>query len=409
MKIAVWHNLPSGGGKRALFQHLKGLLARGHHVEAWCPPTADRTYLPLCGLVTEHVVAYEPPAAPHPPRPLGRYRQRRREFAALDAHCQRCAQEIDAGGFDVLFAGNCRQSAVAPIARHVRLPSLLYHQEPQRWLYEARPTLPWAALPDPDAGRSPLRRWKDTLRDYDTLRCVRFDAREERVSAAAFTVLLANSAFSRESILRAYGLDVKVCYLGIDAGMFQPGGVARERYAVSVGGIQTHKGIETVIAALATLPADRRPPLVWIGNVGDPDYQQTLGQLATRSGVTMTMRNLVSDAELVDCLRRASVMIYAPHLEPFGFAPLEANACGTPVVAVAEGGVRETITHRVNGLLIPDRDPAALGRAVLEILDEPKLGRRLGDAGAEIVRERWTWEASVDRLERHLHSLAGGA
>ena len=55
------------------------------------------------------------------------------------------------------------------------------------------------------------------------------------------------------------------------------------------------------------------------------------------------------------------------------------------------------------------RDPAALGRAVAEILDEPKLGHRLGNAGAEIVRERWTWEASVDRLEGHLQSLVGGA
>ena len=409
MKIAVWHNLPSGGGKRALYQHIKGLAARGHQIESWCPPTADGTYLPFSGLVAEHVLAYEPPVAPHPPRPLGRYRQRRREFDALDAHCRRCADEIDAGGFDVLLAGNCRLSAVAPIARHVRLPSLLYHQEPQRWLYEARPRLPWAAPSDPDGGSSSLRRWKDALRDYDAVRCLRFDAREERASAAAFRLLLANSAFSRESILRAYGLETKVCYLGIDAEMFRPGEEARERYAVSVGGIQTHKGIETVIAALATLPTDHRPPLVWIGNVGDPDYQQTLGQLAARSGVTMTMRNLVSDAELVDCLRRASVMIYAPHLEPFGFAPLEANACGTPVVAVAEGGVRETIAHRVNGLLVPDRDPAALGRAVAEIFDEPKLGHRLGNAGAEIVRERWTWEASVDRLEGHLQSLVGGA
>src|SRR5216683_2521051 len=56
MKIAVWHNLPSGGGKRALYDHVRGLVARGHSVEVWCPPTASRTFLPLDALVREHVV-----------------------------------------------------------------------------------------------------------------------------------------------------------------------------------------------------------------------------------------------------------------------------------------------------------------------------------------------------------------
>jgi hypothetical protein len=56
VKIAVWHNLPSGGGKRALYDHVTGLLARGHTVESWCPPTADQDFLPLGTLVVEHVV-----------------------------------------------------------------------------------------------------------------------------------------------------------------------------------------------------------------------------------------------------------------------------------------------------------------------------------------------------------------
>ena len=56
MRIAVWHNLPSGGGKRALYYHVRGLVERGHSVEAWCPSTSDRNYLPLSELITEHVL-----------------------------------------------------------------------------------------------------------------------------------------------------------------------------------------------------------------------------------------------------------------------------------------------------------------------------------------------------------------
>ena len=400
MKIAVWHNLPSGGGKRALYHHVKGLTARGHHVEIWCPPEANRTYLPLAGFVAEHVVAHDRSATLGATRPLGRYRQGRREYAALDEHCRRCAGEIDAGGFDVLFAGNCQQTAVAPIARHVHLPSVLYHNEPNRAFHEARPHLPWAG--------PATTGWKEALRDLDALRRMRFEAREERTSAAAFTLLLANSAFSRESIARAYGLDAKLCYLGIDAALFRPGAWPRGPLAVGLGAIHAHKGLELAVEAVAAVPAARRPPLVWIGNLASEGYREQVGTLAARLGVTLTLRSLVPDAELVDTLGRAAVMIYAPHLEPFGFAPLEANACATPVAAVAEGGVRETIVHGVNGLLVPDRDPRALGCAVEEILAEPKLARRLGEAGAEVVRTRWTWEAAVDRLERHLFSLVGG-
>ena len=71
--------------------------------------------------------------------------------------------------------------------------------------------------------------------------------------------------------------------------------------------------------------------------------------LAESHEVTFDARRSIDDSELVETLNRATAMVYAPRLEPFGLAPLEANACGLPVVAVAEGGVRETIIDGVNG------------------------------------------------------------
>ena len=57
MKIAVWHNLPSGGGKRALYYHVRGLVERGHEITCWSLDTADHSYLPLSEFASEHVVA----------------------------------------------------------------------------------------------------------------------------------------------------------------------------------------------------------------------------------------------------------------------------------------------------------------------------------------------------------------
>src|SRR5216684_1667876 len=106
MKIAVWHNLPSGGGKRALYDQVRALIARGHTVETWCPDTADREYLPLRNLIPETVV----PLATSPSSPFGRlgqYRVMASRLRAMDTHCRICAEQIAKGGFDLLFVHPC--------------------------------------------------------------------------------------------------------------------------------------------------------------------------------------------------------------------------------------------------------------------------------------------------------------
>src|SRR6184192_2997391 len=98
MRIAVCHNLPSGGGKRALYYHVRGLIERGHSVEAWCPSTSDRNYLPLSELITEHVLPIDicQQGGSVLRRSLmgGLQGNELREAKALDEHCRRCADEI---------------------------------------------------------------------------------------------------------------------------------------------------------------------------------------------------------------------------------------------------------------------------------------------------------------------------
>src|SRR5258707_110792 len=130
MKIAIWHNLPSGGGKRALYDQVCGLIERGHEVEVWCPPTADRDYLPLNTLVPEHVVGlgFKSLSELSKLNPL-RWNPAVRLWA-MDRHCQKCAQEINAGNFDLLFSAACMFFATTAIGRFVNIPSVIYLQEP---------------------------------------------------------------------------------------------------------------------------------------------------------------------------------------------------------------------------------------------------------------------------------------
>jgi glycosyltransferase involved in cell wall biosynthesis len=401
MRIAVWHNLPSGGAKRALRDHIRGLIDRGHTVESWCPPTADQSYLPLRELVNEHVVpASGLPNGGHRFRLTRGYGDCLDTIKAMDRHCRQCAGEINQSGFDLLLASPCRFLSVPAIARYLRMPAVIYLQEPHRRLYEAAPKLPWVALDRPQGWRQLPGYLKRCGGDLLWVQGLRVQAREELLNARAFISILANSYYSRESILRAYGLDAKVCYLGVDTKLFANQRGAREDLVVGVGMFGSHKKIDFVIRALAHLTPPR-PRLVWIGNDADPLYLSGLRRQAASSGVCFEPRVNIQDQELVTILNRARIMAYAPRLEPFGFAALEGNACGLPVVAVAEGGVRETITHGLNGLLV-EHDPKSMATAIHHLLDRPEYARQLGENGCTVVSERWTLKDAVERLENRL-------
>jgi glycosyltransferase involved in cell wall biosynthesis len=404
MKIAIWYNLPSGGAKRALYDHLRGLVERGHTMECWCPSTADRSYLPLADLIPEHVLPLSWPAEGKRDFPLTRaYGDIRDRLARVDRHCRQCAEDINRGGFDLLFANRCGFFATSAIARYVKIPAILYLPDPCRGLYEASPRLRWVAMDAPRGWwHSPdflARRYADFMK----IEGFRLQAREELRSAQAFATILVNSYFSRESILRAYGLDSKVCYLGIDTSLFLDQERRREFFVAGIGSFMPDKGIDFVIRALGQIGSPR-PRLVWIGNGGDPAYREELARLAQSLAVDFEPRLMIPDSELVDILNRAAMMVYAPRLEPFGLAALEGTACGLPVVAVAEGGVRETVIDGVNGLLV-ERDHRKMAAAIQRLIDRPDYAAELAANGRKIVAERWTLRHSVDNLEQRLIEL----
>lgn len=212
-----------------------------------------------------------------------------------------------------------------------------------------------------------------------------------------------NSYYSRESVQRAYGRASKVCYLGVDSSLFRNLGKKREGFIVGLGSFCPAKGIDLAIKAIALLE-EPRPKLVWIGNGGMMEYLEDMKRLALSVGVEFEAKNTIPDSELVDILNRAALMLYTSQLEPFGLAPLEANACGTPVVAVAEGGVRETIKDGLNGLLVDD-EPEAIAQAIKLLLSDAELARQMGERGCQYVQQGWGLEKSVDRLEENLFNV----
>jgi D-inositol-3-phosphate glycosyltransferase len=120
------------------------------------------------------------------------------------------------------------------------------------------------------------------------------------------------------------------------------------------------------------------------------------------------LRGRVGRDEMPALLRSADVVVCAPWYEPFGIVPLEAMACGTPVVATAVGGQIDSVVDGVTGVHVPPRDPEALGTALRELLDHPERRSQLGAAGAVRARERFAHDR-VAAATREVYAEVAGA
>jgi glycosyltransferase involved in cell wall biosynthesis len=108
-------------------------------------------------------------------------------------------------------------------------------------------------------------------------------------------------------------------------------------------------------------------------------------------------------------LRSADAVVCVPWYEPFGIVPLEAMACGVPVVASAVGGQIDSVVHGVTGVHVPPRDPVALARATRALLDHPERRAALGRAGADRARARYGFDRIARATRKVYGDLAAGA
>jgi glycosyltransferase involved in cell wall biosynthesis len=174
---------------------------------------------------------------------------------------------------------------------------------------------------------------------------------------------------------------------------------------LSVGAIQPSKGFDFLIEAIGLLPNRIRPALRLVGNAEVNGVRAVLEAVALRHGVNLQIEIGVSQDTLVRRYNEAMLLAYVPHKEPFGLVPLEAMACGTPVVGVREGGILETVIDGVTGRLV-NRSHDEFAAALTELLADPEKRRRLGEQGIAYVCERWAWNAAVANIERHLGAAA---
>ena len=217
--------------------------------------------------------------------------------------------------------------------------------------------------------------------------------------------------------LKAMGITtgkISIAPCGVDLGFFSADGPAaarnRRHRILSVGRLVPRKGVDLVIRALPYLreAGFDDVELLIVGGGGDSGALHAdtevrrLLDLAADLGVAdqVSLQGQVSRAEMPGIFRSADAVVCAPWYEPFGIVPLEAMACGVPVVAAAVGGLRDTVVHQTTGLHVPPRDPEAIASALALLLENPALRAGLGEAGQQRARTRYSWDRVAAETEK---------
>jgi len=247
----------------------------------------------------------------------------------------------------------------------------------------------------------------------------------ERLLAREADLVVAVSEAERATVLERLGASperVRVVPPGVDTELFRPciDEECAEREAwIAHGGLpevlvagRLHplKGFDLAVAALAAIPADRRPALRIVGAPppdGD-DYARSLHEAVADAGMlrSISFDGALRRTELAERVRQASLVLIPSHSETFGLVALEAAASGVPVIARAAGGLREAVIDGVTGLLVEGDDPAVWAAAVEAVLGDAELAGRMGRAGRESALAR-NWEASTAALLEVYRGLLG--
>jgi glycosyltransferase involved in cell wall biosynthesis len=278
---------------------------------------------------------------------LQRMPRARRRFRMLLPWFPRAIESFDLAGYDLVI------SISHAVAKSVRKPPgalhLCYCLTPMRYAWDLRD----AYLGTVGVGRG----WKRALADRVLNRLRTWD----RASAAGVDRYAAISAYIAERIRSSYQREAQVLYPPVDTGFFTPDagtGSARDAYFTASRWVP-YKRIDAIVAAFRALPGHR---LIVAGD--GPESTR----IRAGAGANVEFVGEVPRERLRELMRAARAFVFAAE-EDFGIVPLEAQACGTPVIAFGRGGVAETVPGPGSaapcGLFFAEQTPTAIAAAIL--------------------------------------------
>lgn len=382
MRIAFLHNLPSGGARRASYYQVKILAEQGHQITEFTLSTGDIQPFSFAPIVQDRKVFPFNSPGNYPHRIIGitPYIHLLQGLSVLNSQKQvmaKMANEIDDNHFDFVFAADSQVMACPYALRFLQTPSIFFCHGLERPYHLKR-----------NYG------WKDTFFWPAYYLFKNKYVKDEFDNAQAANKIITNSNHSSRLLGKLYHRKIAVNRPGVDTGVFLPMHLEKQDFVLCVGEISKQKGYRFIIESIGKLDRSIRPSLLAIANHIDENELNHLTLLARQRGVTFSSKTVTNDDQMVEIYNKACVFVYAPYNEALGLAPLEAMACGTPVVAVGEGGVIETVPN-CDGAWVVKRDIDAFAQKLHYVLVHHDYDR---EYLRNYVLQCWNWDNSMSEL-----------
>ncbi|MBU0998095.1 glycosyltransferase family 4 protein, partial [Patescibacteria group bacterium] len=302
-------------------------------------------------------------------KPLRRFYKDFSDYFILPKVNKKIAKLIDSKKYDVVLVHGDEFVQSSYLLRYLQTPSLYYCQEYLRIAYEKKLDI---------SKNLPLlnRLYEDLTR--------KIRKRIDYKNAIYATKILVNSKFSQKNIESAYKKGAVINYLGCDVNVFKNNNNKRTNYLVFVGDKNKVKSYKFLKDALKLINKQIRPKILRIG--------------------FNNKHKIVSDNSLSRIYSEALVTICTAYNEPFGLSAIESMACKTPVIAVNEGGFKETLVNNRTGYLI-NRNKKELAKKIVYLIKHPQIINQFGKNGRERVKNMFRWEKHCSLLVNELVSI----
>jgi glycosyltransferase involved in cell wall biosynthesis len=193
----------------------------------------------------------------------------------------------------------------------------------------------------------------------------------------------------------------------VDTELFKPGGKREDDLVVWVGRFVPEKGLDYLIKAIKIIISDFKFTDIRLLLVGYGPWKRRIMRLAYECGLTEKFvgftKRALSRAEVARVLSKAAIFVLPSLREGLPLSLLEAMACELPVIGSDAPGINDVIINGENGLLVPAKDPEALAKAILTLLTDTNLRRKLGQEARKLAIEKYCWNSVINKIEGVYH------
>lgn len=368
MKIAIFENLPFGGALKVVSEEAK-YLSKNNDVDYYTLSNQEKNKMNL--KYVNNIFRYPFSLKQYSHSYSDRIMKDYKSFLTLKILHKDIARYINNQNYNVVLVHPDMYTESPYLLRYLKIPSVYYSHELLRIAYED--------ILQIDKNLFMLKRMYE--------KAVRMIRRKiDKINAKSASSIITNSIFIASKIKISYDTDATVCYPGVNTQLYYKSAAKEISHILYIGGKNKLKGYDFASDSISKV---------------DNKYNVKLNVLGYGSGDRM-----ITNERILSKRYSKSLLLLCPaHDEPFGLVALESMACETPVLAVNEGGYKETIIDGVTGYLLP-RDPKVFAEKIEYLYDHPDIARKMGKAGREHVKKNFTWEKHVKCIEKQLYEIA---